>query len=174
MIKIILIAVVALIAAVLALASTRPSSFRVERSIRISAPPEKILPLINDFHRWGVWSPYEKLDPTMTRTYAGSPDGKGAVYEWRGNSKAGAGRMEIIEAAPTRTLIKLDFSQPFTAHNIAGFTALPTGTDTRLTWSMDGPAPFVTKLMGLFFNMDQMIGGDFETGLSNLKTVAEK
>lgn len=174
MIKIILIALVALIAGVLVLASMRPGSFRVERSMRISAPPEKILPLINDFHQWGVWSPYEKLDPTMKRIYAGAPAGKGAVYEWQGDSKAGAGRMEIIEAIPTQTLIKLDFSKPFTAHNIAGFTAQPDGAATRITWSMEGPAPFVTKLFGLFVNMDKMIGADFETGLANLKATAEK
>jgi hypothetical protein len=174
MIKIILLALIALIAAVLALAATRPGSFRVERSIRINAPPEKILPLINDFHQWGVWSPYEKLDPAMSRAYSGALAGKGAVYEWQGNGKAGAGHMEIIAALPTQTLIKLDFSKPFTAHNIAGFTARPDGTATRLTWSMEGPSPFVARVLGLFFNMDQMIGGEFETGLAKLKAVAEQ
>lgn len=174
MIKIVLIALVVLIAAVLVLAATRPDSFRVERSMRISAPPQKILPLINDFHRWGVWSPYEKLDPSMQRTYAGAPAGKGAVYEWDGNGKAGKGRMEIIESIPTRVLIKLDFSKPFTAHNIAGFTARPAGDATQVTWSMEGPSPFGTKVMGLFINMDKLIGGDFEAGLANLKAAAEK
>jgi hypothetical protein len=174
MLKIILITLIALLAAVLALAATRPGSFRVERSIRINAPPEKILPLINDFHQWGVWSPYEKLEPGMSRAYSGTPAGKGAVYEWQGNGKAGAGRMEIVAALPTQTLIKLDFSKPFTAHNIAGFTARPDGAATRLTWSMEGPAPFMTRLVGLFFNMDQMIGGDFETGLTKLKAVVEQ
>ena len=174
MVKIIVIAVIVVIAAILVLAATRPDSFRVERSAQISAPPEKILSLVNDFHQWGAWSPYEKLDPTMKRTYAGAAAGKGAVYEWEGNSKAGQGRMQIIDAAPTRTAIQLDFIKPFRAHNIAAFTAQPQGDATRVTWSMEGPAPFFHKLVGLFLNMDKMIGGDFETGLANLKTLAEK
>jgi hypothetical protein len=174
MIRLIVIAFIVVIAAILALASTRPDSFRVERSAQIGAPPEKILSLVNDFHRWSAWSPYEKLDPAMKRTYAGAAAGKGAVYEWEGNSKAGQGRMQIIDAAPTRTAIQLDFIKPFSTHNIAAFTARPQGDTTRVTWSMEGPSPFITKVLGLFFNMDRMIGGDFETGLANLKTVAEK
>lgn len=174
MFKIIVIAVIVVIAAILVLAATRPDSFRVERSAQISAPPQKILALVNDFHQWSAWSPYEKLDPTMKRTYAGAAAGQGAVYEWEGNSKAGQGRMQIIDAAPTRTAIQLDFIKPFRAHNIAAFTAQPQGDATRVTWSMEGPAPFIHKVVGLFLNMDKMIGGDFETGLANLKTLAEK
>jgi hypothetical protein len=174
MIKIIIVALIVVIAAVLVLAATRPSSFRVERSAQISAPPEKILSLVNDFHQWGAWSPYEKLDPAMKRTYAGTAAGKGAVYEWEGNSKAGQGRMQIIDAAPTRTAIQLDFIKPFEAHNIAAFTALAQGDGTRVTWSMEGSSPFIHKVVGLFLNMDKMVGGDFETGLANLKTLAEK
>jgi len=174
MLKIVIVAVIVVIAAIVVLAATRPDSFRVERSAQINAPPEKILSLVNDFHQWGAWSPYEKLDPTMKRTYAGAAVGQGAVYEWQGNSKAGQGRMQIIAAAPTRTAIQLDFIKPFEAHNIAAFTAQPQGAATRLTWSMEGSAPFMHKVVGLFLNMDRMIGGDFETGLANLKALAEQ
>jgi hypothetical protein len=174
MFKIIAVALVVVIAAILVLAATRPDSFRVERSAQISAPPEKILSLVNDFHQWSTWSPYEKLDPALKRTFAGAAAGKGAVYEWEGNSKAGQGRMEIITAAPTQTAIQLDFIKPFEAHNIAAFTAQPLGEATRVTWSMEGPSPFITRVLGLFVNMDKMIGGDFETGLANLKAAAEK
>jgi carbon monoxide dehydrogenase subunit G len=174
MTKIIVVALIVVIATILVLAATRPDSFRVERSAQISAPPEKILSLVNDFHQWGAWSPYEKLDPAMKRTYAGATAGKGAVYAWEGNSKAGQGRMEIIAAAPGKTAIQLDFIKPFAAHNIAAFTALPQGDATRVTWSMDGRSPFIHKVVGLFLNMDKMVGGDFETGLANLKALAEK
>ena len=174
MIKIVLIALVVLVAGVVLFAATRPDNFRVERSAQISAPPEKILSFINDFHQWSAWSPYEKLDPAMKRTYAGQPAGKGAVYEWNGNSKAGQGRMEIVEAAPTATVIKLDFVKPFEAHNIARFTAQPRGASTVLSWSMEGPASFMHKLFGLFINMDRLIGNDFESGLASLKTAVEK
>jgi len=175
MFKYIAIALAVAVAAVLAAAATRPDTFRVERAIRVSAPPEKIFHYVNDFHQWGVWSPYEKLDPSMKRSFGGTPAGNGAVYEWAGNSKAGAGRMQIIDSiTPSRVIIKLDFSKPITGHNRAAFTFQPVANDTEVTWSMDGPSPYIAKLMGLFFNMDQLIGRDFETGLGNLKSVSEK
>jgi len=173
-IKIVLIALIVLVAGVVLFAATRPDNFRVERLTQVSAPPEKILSFINDFHQWSVWSPYEKLDPAMKRTYEGQQAGKGAVYEWNGNSKAGQGRMEIVEAAATATVIQLDFVKPFKAHNIARFTAQPRGDGTVLSWSMEGPASFMYKLFGLFINMDRLIGNDFESGLASLKTAAEK
>jgi uncharacterized protein YndB with AHSA1/START domain len=180
MVSTIVIVVVVLIAALLAYAATRPDTFRIRRSASIKAPPEKIFALIDDFHNWGSWSPYEKLDPAMKRTLSGATSGKGAVYEWEGNAKAGAGRMEIIEAAsPSKIAIKLDFTRPFEGHNTAEFTldAKRNSTEvasTEVTWAMHGPSPFMAKLMGLFINMDKMIGKDFETGLANLRSVTER
>ena len=141
----------------------------------MNAAPEKIFPLINDFHGWTAWSPYEKIDPRMNRRYGGAASGKGSTYEWAGNGKSGAGRMEIVDSqAPSKIGIKLDFTVPFESHNRAEFVMLPQGPATRLTWSMDGPSPYISKLMGVFFNMDRMIGRDFEIGLENLKAIAEK
>ncbi len=163
------------IAVVLILAATKPDSFSVTRAIDVTAPAERIFPLINDFHQWGVWSPWENKDPAMQRSYDGPASGKGAVYGWDGNKNVGSGRMEILEApAPSKILIKLDFLKPFEAHNTAEFTMLPQGAGTRLTWIMRGPAPFMSKLMQVFMNFDQMIGKDFEIGLANLKKLAEQ
>ncbi len=167
------IAVVA-IAAVLAYAATRPDTFRIQRATSIQAPPEKIFPLIDDFRNWGSWSPWEKMDPALKRAYSGPASGKGAVYEWEGN-KAGKGRMEIVDAPPpSRVTIKLDFLKPFEAHNIAEFTLTPRGGTTDVTWAMHGPNLFIGKVMSLFFDMERMVGKDFETGLANLKAVAER
>lgn len=175
MFKKIALAVVVLVAAVLLFAATRPDSFRVQRSTSIKAPAEKIFPLIADFHAWGAWSPWEKLDPTMKRTHSGAPSGKGAVYAWDGNNEVGAGRMEIAEvSAPSRLTIKLDFSRPMEGHNTAEFTLVPKGDASELTWAMFGPNPYLSKLIGLFLDMDKMIGKDFEAGLANLKALAEK
>lgn len=175
MFKKIALAVVVLVAAVLLFAATRPDSFRVQRSTSIKAPAEKIFPLIADFHAWGAWSPWEKLDPTMKRTHSGAPSGKGAVYAWDGNNEVGAGRMEIAEVStPSRLSIKLDFSRPMEGHNTAEFTLVPKGDASELTWAMFGPNPYLSKLIGLFLDMDKMIGKDFETGLANLKALAEK
>jgi len=110
----------------------------------------------------------------MKRTYSGAGSGKGAVYEWEGNSQVGAGRMEIIDTSPHKVTIKLDFIKPLEGHNTAEFTLEPKGESTDVTWAMYGPAPYISKLMGVFLNMDKMIGNDFATGLANLKTVAEK
>ncbi|GGY23245.1 polyketide cyclase [Rhodanobacter panaciterrae] len=173
MFKIILIIVVVLIVAVLVFAATQPGTFKVERAAAIKAPPEKILALINDFRRWAVWSPWEKLDPALERSYSGAASGPGAVYAWQGNNKVGQGRMEILASSPSATTIKLDFIKPFEAHNIADFTLLPQGDSTVLTWAMHGPKPYMAKLMHMFFNMDKLVGGDFERGLANLKAAAE-
>jgi uncharacterized protein YndB with AHSA1/START domain len=162
------------IAIVLALAASKPDTFRVERSADIKAPPDKIFPLIADFHRWGQWSPYETRDPDMKRTYGGAESGKGATYAWDGNSDVGSGRMEILDApAPQKVVIKLDFLKPFEAHNTAAFTLQPQVDGTRVTWAMQGPTPFIGKIIHVFMNMDRMVGTDFETGLANLRKATE-
>jgi len=170
------IAVLALaVIIVLILAARKPGKFSVRRDILIVAPPEKIFPLIADFHQWGSWSPYENKDPAMKRTYDGAASGKGAVYAWQGNKNVGSGRMEILEAsAPSKIVIKLDFFVPFEAHNTAEFTMLPQGDATSLSWLMHGPAPFISKLMQVFMNIDNMVGKDFEVGLANLKRLTER
>jgi uncharacterized protein YndB with AHSA1/START domain len=163
------------IAAVLIFAATKPNTLRVQRATSIKAPAEMIFPLINDFHQWRSWSPYENKDPAMKRTYSGAERGKGAVYAWDGDKNVGSGRMEILEAsAPQKIVIKLDFFTPFEGHNTAEFTMLPQGDGTHVTWLMHGPARFMTRLIQVFMNLDNMIGKDFETGLANLKTITEK
>jgi uncharacterized protein YndB with AHSA1/START domain len=175
MLKTIALVVVIVIAGLLGFAATRPDSFSVQRTATIHAPADKVFGLINDFHRWGEWSPWEKLDPAMKRTFGGPAAGPGAVYQWTGNSKVGAGRMEILDAAPASKIeIKLDFIEPFEGHNIAEFTLAPQGENTDVVWTMRGPAPFISKLMGVFVSMDSMIGKDFEAGLANMKGAAEK
>jgi uncharacterized protein YndB with AHSA1/START domain len=167
--------VVLVVAGILIAAATRPDSFRVERSASIKASPERIFVLINDLKAWEAWSPYEKKDPAMKRSFGSVTSGKGASYAWQGDRNVGEGRMEIMEASPpSKVLIKLDFVEPFEAHNTAEFTLEPEGEGTQVTWAIYGPSAFVTKVMGLFFDIDTMIGRDFEAGLADLKTVAEK
>jgi hypothetical protein len=162
-------------AGILIYAATKPNDFRVQRSIAIKAPADRIYAQIADFHAWKDWSPYEKKDPGMKRTFGGAPSGKGAIYEWDGDKNVGAGRMEILEApAPSLVKIKLDFLKPFEGHNTAEFTMVPSGDSTNVTWAMYGPSPYMMKVMGMFMNMDKMIGDDFAVGLANLKAVAEK
>lgn len=169
------ILLVVLIAGVMVFASTKPDTFSVQRSTTIKAPPEKIFAVVNDFQRWTEWSPWEKLDPAMKRTLGGPANGKGATYAWEGNSKAGQGRMEIIESVPSSKVgIQLDFIKPFEANNVAEFTMTPQGDATQVNWVMRGPTPFVSKLMQVFVDLDTMIGKDFEEGLANLKALTER
>jgi hypothetical protein len=169
-----IVVVLALVAILLVSAATRPDNFRIYRATSIKAPAGKIYPLIADFHAWTAWSPYEKLDPNMRKTYEGPASGKGAIYKWDGDGKAGAGRMEVTDATePGRVTIQLDFSRPFVAHNVAEFSLEPAGEATTVTWSMSGRNPFMMKLMGLFFSMDKMVGKDFEAGLASLKAASE-
>jgi hypothetical protein len=173
--EIVIIAVLVLIAAVLILAAMRPHSFRVQRATSIGAAPDRIFPLINDFKHWSSWSPYERKDPAMQRTFTGEQSGKGAVYEWDGNSQVGKGRMQITDVSvPSRVTIKLDMIKPMEGHNIVNFTLEPRGGATQVTWAMRGSCAYMAKVMGLFLDMDKMIGKDFESGLANLKTQAER
>ncbi|MDZ7631820.1 MAG: SRPBCC family protein [Gemmatimonadaceae bacterium] len=170
MIKQLLLVIFAIVVIVAVAAFMRPDSYRVERAITINAPPERVFPLINDFDNFAVWSPWEKLDPEMERQISPVSSGKGAIYEWRGNSKAGAGRMEILESTPSsRILVKLDFLKPFESHNSSEYTLQPKGDSTTVTWAMYGPSPFASKVMQVFMTMDQMIGKDFERGLASMK-----
>lgn len=163
------------IAAILILASTKPDTFRIERSAVINAPAERIFSVLSDFHQWGGWSPWETKDPDMKRTYGGPERGKGATYGWEGDKNVGTGRMEILEAnAPSKLAIKLDFFKPFEAHNTAEFTMLPQGSGTNVHWVMHGPATFMSKVMQVFMDFDKMVGKDFESGLANLKKLTEK
>ena len=175
MFKKIVVIIVVLIVAILIYAATKPGDFRVQRTTAIKAPADKIFPLINDYNNWPSWSPYEKLDPNMKKTLGGTGSGKGAVYEWDGNSKAGKGRMEITDSVPpSKVTIQLDFSKPMEGHNVAEFTLEPSGDSTNVTWAMSGPMPYIAKVMSVFVDMDKMIGKEFETGLGNMKAVAEK
>ncbi len=158
----------------LAYAERSPSDFHVERSVIVLGLPEQIFPLINDFHRWKEWSPHLKYDPNMVVTFTGTEYGAGAVYEWSGKGKAGAGRMEIVKVSePMRVSMTLDISKPVKGHNKVIFSIDPTDDGTLVTWAMDGKNSFIVKLVGQFIDMDKMIGKDFEEGLLNIKTLVE-
>lgn len=171
----VIIGLVVIVAALLIFASTKPDSFRVQRTATIKAPPEKIYPLIEDYHKWTSWSPWENKDPAMKRTYSGPESGKGARYAWDGNKEIGQGEMVISEAtSPSRVVIAMHFIKPFDSRSTAEFTLQPKGDSTDVTWAMHGPSPFMSKVIGIFFSMDSMIGKEFETGLANLKGIAER
>jgi len=171
----IVVILLALAVVVLTFASTRPNDFSVKRSIEIKAPPEKVFALIDDFRQWPKWSPWEKLDPNLRRTLSGAESGRGSVYEWEGDRRVGAGRMEILESVPhTRVDIKLSFLKPFKAENRTVFTITPVGGNSNVLWEMTGTSNLMFKVMGMFMSMDKMVGRDFEKGLAALKAVAER
>lgn len=175
MIKIIGIIIIFAIAAILIFAAMQPNSFRVQRSVTIKAPAEKVFTLINDFHRWEAWSPWEKVDPAVKRVYSGAASGTGAAYAWEGNNEIGQGRMDIIESIPSsKVLVKIEFIKPFAATNTVEFNLAQNGENTTVTQAMYGPSPFISKLMSLFFSMEKMVGGKYEEGLAALKAIAEK
>jgi len=154
--------------------ATRPAHLHVERSKPIAASPAVVFSLINDFHAWPSWSPWEKQDPDMKRDISGSPQGKGALYSWSGNDQVGVGSMEIVDSsAPEQVKIRLEFKEPWEATNATTFSLVPTTQGTRVTWAMDGENNFGAKAMSMFMNMDEMIGKDFEAGLTNLGALAE-
>jgi Polyketide cyclase / dehydrase and lipid transport len=174
MLKLIIIALFILTAAILIYAASRPNKFRIERFTLINASPEAIFAQLNDFHAWEAWSPWEKIDPAVKRSYTGVEAGVGAKYGWAGNRELGAGSMEIIQSTPhSSVLITIEFLVPFKATNTIEFTLSQEGSATRVSEAMYGPSPFVSKLMGLIINMDNMVGSKFDEGLSAIKAIVE-
>ncbi|MRW94046.1 polyketide cyclase [Duganella sp. FT80W] len=174
MFKKIVIVLAALIVILLGVAAMQPATYSVQRSVSIKAPPEKIIPLISDFHNWAQWSPWENLDPNMKRTFSGAPKDLGAVYAWEGNKEVGSGRMEVVSLTPAKVGIKLDFLAPRASSSVTEFILAPQGDTTTVNWTMSGDSDFMTKLMTVFVSLDSMIGPSFESGLAKMKAAAEK
>jgi len=172
--KKVLAALLVIVLVLVAFISSRPAKFHIERSTSIAAAPEAVYGRIVNFHQWAEWSPWEKLDPTMKKSFSGAESGTGAVYDWSGAGKVGQGRMTVTEAQPpSKVIIRLEFIKPFTATCVTTFDVVPEGSGSNVVWTMDGDNDFMSKAMGLFMNMDKSVGGDFERGLGQLKTVAE-
>jgi len=175
MIKFIALAVVAVLAAVLIAAATRPDTFVVQRSTRIAAAPDKVFAQINDLQRFNAWNPYNKKDPAMKGRYSGPAAGPGASFDFAGNKDVGRGRVAIAASTPSSNVrMTLDMFEPFEAHNTVDFTIAAADGGSEVTWAMQGPLPYVAKIVHLFFNMDRMVGRDFEAGLADLKAQAER
>ncbi|MCI0375998.1 MAG: SRPBCC family protein [Gemmataceae bacterium] len=170
----ILIALAVVVIGFAVVVAMKPSEFRIVRTGTISAPPSAVFAEVNDFHKWQAWSPWEKLDPALKRTYEGPSAGTGAIYSWAGNKKVGEGRMTIMESRPSDLIrINLEFLKPFKATNTTEFTFKPEGNQTVVTWDMSGRNNFIGKAFCMFMNMDKLVGGDFEKGLANLKASVE-
>lgn len=168
--------VVVAVGGFLAYAATRPAAFRIERSTTISAPPSKIYPFLEDFHKFGQWSPWEKLDPTMKKSFSGAEKGVGAVYDWTGNDQVGQGRMTIVSAVPDQQVdVKLEFIKPFASESKTVWALKPEGDKTTIVWTMEGENKgLMEKAFSVVMDMDKLVGGDFEKGLSALKAASEK
>jgi carbon monoxide dehydrogenase subunit G len=169
-----LLVALAVVVLILIVAAMQPAEFQLSRSTHITAAPAAVFAQVNDLHRWAAWSPWAKLDPTMQTTHTGAAAGPGAIYEWTGNSKVGAGRMTVLDSrAPELVRIKLEFLKPFAATNTTEFTFAAEGNGTAVNWRMSGPNNFMAKAFGLFVSIEKMVGRDFEKGLAQLKSVVE-
>ncbi len=174
MFKKILIALAVIIVLLVVFVAMQPSDFLVTRTALIAAPAPEVFAQVNDFRKWEAWNPWAKIDPAMKQTYQGAPSGTGAIYTWTGNNEVGEGRMTITESRPSDLIrIKLEFFKPFAATNTAEFTFKPEGDQTAVTWSMTGKNNFMAKAAHLVMDMDKVVGGQFEKGLSQMKAIAE-
>jgi len=172
--EIILIAIAAIVVLLVIIIASRPADFRVTRTGRMMAPVDVVFENVNDLHKWEAWSPWAKIDPNATSTYSGAASGPGAVMEWNGNKKVGAGRMTIADNRMNEVIhIKLEFFRPFKVSNMAEFTFKSEGDQTVVTWTMFGKNNFMGKVFSLLVNCDKMVGGDFEKGLASLNSVTQ-
>ncbi len=174
MLKKALLGLAVVVAGLVAVIATRPATMHVERATTIAASADLVQTQLVDFHAWGAWSPWDKIDPGMKRTFEGPASGPGAKYTWDStNDQVGAGSMAIASATPTSVVVDLEFTRPFADKNQVTFTLTPDGSGTKVVWAMDGTQSFPEKAFGLFMDMDAMLGGDFDKGLADLKRVAE-
>jgi hypothetical protein len=174
MIRIVLLVLALAVVVLLVVVALQPAAFRIERSATMAAPPTAVFAQVNDFHHWQAWNPWQKVDPAAQNTFSGPESGPGAAFAWQGNKDVGEGRMTILESQPSSLVkIKLEFLKPFAATNTADFTFLPAGDGTKVTWAMYGENGFLAKAIGLFMNMDKMVGEQFEKGLADMKAVVE-
>ena len=174
LLKIILIAIPVLIVVFLIIVAMQPSEYRITRSFAVVAPPEAVFPQVNELKKWEAWNPWGKIDPAMKLTYEGPTSGVGAAYAWVGNNEVGEGRMTITESRPNELVqFKLEFFKPMAGVSTAEFTFKPQGNQTDVTWTMTGKNNFIAKAFCMFMSMEKMIGGQFEKGLADLKSVVE-
>jgi Polyketide cyclase / dehydrase and lipid transport len=167
--------IAAIVIGFLVYANGKPSTFSMSRSATLNASPAKVFAQINDFHNWAAWSPWEKMDPNMTRSFSGESSGAGAKYSWVGNKKVGEGSMEITRSVPASNMqLDLHFLKPFKADNVTEFKLVPQGAATTINWEMRGNLNLMMKVMHIFMDMDKVVGKDFENGLANLKAIVEK
>jgi len=172
--KKVLMGIAAMVAIFLVVVAMQPNEYTVTRTATIAAPASAVFPLVNDLHQWEKWSPWDKVDPAMKRTFEGPPSGVNAVYGWTGNSEVGEGKMTITESkAPELIRIRLDFFKPMEGTSDTVFAFKENAGKTDVTWTMSGKNNFVAKAMCMFMNMDKMVGGMFEKGLADLKTQSE-
>jgi hypothetical protein len=175
MLKWIAAGVAAVVVLFLIVVAMQPSDFKVERSATMRAPAPAAFAQVNDFQNWRAWSPWEKVDPALKRQYEGPKAGPGAVYAWQGNGDVGEGRMTITESrAGELVRIRLEFFKPFAAVNDTVFRFSPSNEGTAVTWTMTGRNNFLSKAICLFVDMDKMVGGMFDKGLAQMKTVVER
>lgn len=177
MIKTILIALIVAVSATLLYAATKPDTFSVQRTIGIHTSAAKLYPLISDLRQFNTWNPYVAKDPQIKLSYRGPSSGPGSAYDFQGNKDVGKGSIEVLSLSePDKVSMKLDMIEPFEGHNVVTFTLVPRAgdpTQTDVTWAMHGPNVFIGKVMGIFFDMDHMIGRDFDAGLARLKALVE-
>jgi hypothetical protein len=174
MLKKLVFVVVAVTVALCSLIAMRPDTSTVQRTATLKASPDVAFALVNDFHHWGEWSPWDKLDPNQKRTFEGAELGVGARYGWSGNDQVGEGRMSIEESKANELVrIKLEFLKPWASTYATSFQFSPVADGVSVTWKMEGHNDFMGKAMSLFMDMDAMIGKDFDAGLANMGKVAE-
>lgn len=175
MLRTVLIGLGILIVALVMMVVLQPSTFKISRSLMMSAPAAQIFPHVNDFYQWSEWSPWAKMDPDAKTIFEGPSSGVGSVFKWSGNDKVGVGQQTIVQSEPNTLIrIRLDFLKPFKATNTAEFTFEPSGSQTLVTWSMSGRNNIIGKAMSLVMNCDSMVGWQFEKGLQSLRDVVEK
>lgn len=170
MLRKILIGIAVLIVVILAAALLKSPDYRVERSLVIDAPAEKIFPYFNSPRKFNEWNPWVKMDPEAENTYSGPEAGVGAVASWDGK-KVGKGSATITGSTPNERIVeRMDWLEPMEGVATVEFTFQPEGEGkTKVTWAMYGTNDgLMSKVVSLFMDCESICGPEFEKGLADV------
>ena len=166
--------VVSCLALLFGIAAFQSPDYVISREITIQAPAAKIFPYLNSQRLAQAWGPWMDVDPTAKMVLSGPEEGVGARTSWSGAKQLGTGSALITESVPgQRVHIRLEYTEPMEMIQESDYIIRSSGDQSVVIWRVTGKNGLISRAMGLLVDVDKMVGGMFELGLSKLKKVVE-
>lgn len=169
--------IVLLIGTVVIMTLAAPTDYRVEREVTINKPRAEVFSYMKMLKNQNEWGPWAKKDPAMKQEFRGTDGSAGFISVWKSDKPdVGEGEQEIKKITEGERIdTELRFKTPFESKSDAYMITESVGENqTKVKWGFSGSTPRPFNAMMLFFDMDELVGKDFEEGLKTLKATLEK